>query len=208
MGTITVSGESQQLCGTLSYHPSRVTGRVLNASCLQPATSASNDHSSSLSPSVRRREKCRVFAHWPHVVCYPVSERQFCCRLCYEHSCRLNLNTSFHASPNSHARSIQRLLNHSRRTTQNPRISIPRVQITYRPLRGDWYVAYNVVGHECRSQSGQVSDRDIRRFCLTQRLQKQPKGTRLPIVRVLVLVYYECLANAISEGVTNRPRRY
>jgi hypothetical protein len=128
---------------------SRVTRRVLNASCLKPASE--NDNGSSLSPSVRRREKCRVFALWPHVVCYPVPERQFSCRLCYEHSCRLNLNTGFHASPNSNARSIQRRSNHSRRTTRNHRISIPQVQITYRPLSGDWYVVYNLVGHGSRS---------------------------------------------------------
>jgi hypothetical protein len=122
---------------------SRVTRRVLNALCLKLATSASeNDNGSPLSPSIRRREKCRVFAHWPNVVCYPVSERQFCCRLCYERSCRLNLNTGFHAPPNNNARSIQRPSNHSRRTTQNPRISIPQVRITYRPPSGDWYVVY------------------------------------------------------------------
>jgi hypothetical protein len=138
------------------YYPSRVTRRVLNASCLRASlatseTASENDHGSPLSPSVRRREKCRVFAHWPHAVCYPVSERQFCCRLCYEHSCRLNLNTGFHASPDSNARSIQRPSNHSRRTTQNPRISIPQVQIAYRPLSGDWYVVYNLVGRDSRS---------------------------------------------------------
>lgn len=112
-----------------------------------------NDHGSPLSPSVRRREKCRVSAHWPHVVCYPISERQFCCRLCYEHSCRLNLNTGFHASPDSNARSIQKPSNHSRRTIQNPRISIPQVQIAYLPLSGDWYVVYNLVqvGRDSRS---------------------------------------------------------
>ena len=131
------------------YHASRVTRRVLNASL---ATFVSeNDHGSPLSSSIRRREKCRVFAHWPHVVCYPVSERQFYCRLCYERSCRLNVNTGFHALPNSNARSIQKPSNHSKRATQNPRISIPQLQITYRPLSGDWYVEYNLVGHESRS---------------------------------------------------------
>lgn len=120
-----------------------------------PATAASsvseNDHGSPLSPSVRRREKCRVFAHWPHLVRYPVSERQFYCRLCYEHSCRLNLNTSFHASPNSNARSIQRPSNHSRRATQNHRISILQVRTTYLPPSGDWYVVYILVDHESGS---------------------------------------------------------
>jgi hypothetical protein len=150
IGTIQHSNgdDFQQLCGILVTRDKRVLN--LNASCLKLATSE-NDNSSPLSTSVRRRKKCRVLAHWPHIICYPVSERQFCCHLCYEHSCRLNLNTSFHASPNSNARSIQRPSNHSRRTTQNPRISTPQVQITYRPLSGDGYVVYNMVYNESRS---------------------------------------------------------
>ena len=174
---------------------------------LKPASE--NDNGSPLSSSIRRREKCRVFTLWPHVVCYPVTERQFCRRLCYEHSCRLNLNTGFHPSPNSNARSIQRRSNRSRRTTRNPRISIPQVQIIYRPLTGDWYVVYTtwfprkqvLVGSVEFVTETSVIFASLRDYKNSQREQDSQ-------LSVFSYVLWTEFANVISEGVANRPPRY